>query len=228
MSISKLQILNNDHYRLIFALALSLLALAPLFIQFELAPPRSQQHVTFKHSENSLHQDETPASIGKPAPNTDAKSINTPKILTQKTSKVQLFVRANKTKQVEFPDKTETEQKSDPIIDDLSSNPIEASSQLSGAQTKKLLQEDLLFSMSPYYPVAAREKGFEGITRLKLVVRSSGFLLRTTILESSGHSILDAEAIKATSTWQFKADKTLIGNREYIVNLEFLLNDVTP
>ena len=45
------------------------------------------------------------------------------------------------------------------------------------------------------YPAIAMEKGWEGRVEVHLVIGANGMLARTSIKASSGHSILDNEAI---------------------------------
>jgi TonB family protein len=55
----------------------------------------------------------------------------------------------------------------------------------------------------PYYPVGAREKGWQGTALLKVLVLKNGSVGSLEILRSSGFSILDRSALTAVKNWKF-------------------------
>ncbi|MBM4318271.1 MAG: energy transducer TonB [Deltaproteobacteria bacterium] len=66
-----------------------------------------------------------------------------------------------------------------------------------------LSREELLRSGNhlPKYPEIAVEKGWQGIVKLKLVVSVDGRVIESSVIESSGFSILDEAALKASHQW---------------------------
>ena len=56
----------------------------------------------------------------------------------------------------------------------------------------------------PAYPEVSRRRGQEGTVRLELSVDASGLVVDVRVLESSGFSALDAEAVKTVRDWRFR------------------------
>lgn len=56
----------------------------------------------------------------------------------------------------------------------------------------------------PSYPKLAIQRSLEGEVRLRVNVSSEGYPEATSILESSGHEILDRAAVEATKNWRFQ------------------------
>lgn len=54
----------------------------------------------------------------------------------------------------------------------------------------------------PVYPEAARMRGWHGTVLLNLSIDAEGRVTAVTLRESSGHAILDAEAIAAVKLWR--------------------------
>jgi TonB family protein len=55
----------------------------------------------------------------------------------------------------------------------------------------------------PYYPAMARERGWQGTTRLKVMVLKNGSVGSLQVQHSSGFSILDQAALKGVKEWKF-------------------------
>jgi protein TonB len=55
----------------------------------------------------------------------------------------------------------------------------------------------------PYYPVLAREQGWQGTALLKVQVLKNGAVGSLEVLRSSGFSILDQSALKRVKEWKF-------------------------
>jgi protein TonB len=55
----------------------------------------------------------------------------------------------------------------------------------------------------PNYPRRARERGWEGTVRLRLLIDIDGTIARVELVESSGFPILDREAERAVQAWTF-------------------------
>ena len=58
---------------------------------------------------------------------------------------------------------------------------------------------------APVYPSLARERGWEGIVSVAVLVEQDGLPSKLVIEESSGYDVLDQAALKAMGKWQFKA-----------------------
>jgi protein TonB len=56
----------------------------------------------------------------------------------------------------------------------------------------------------PPYPRKARRLGYEGIVILKVLINENGRVDDLTLLESSGHTILDRVALSAVRKWRFE------------------------
>jgi len=55
----------------------------------------------------------------------------------------------------------------------------------------------------PDYPLEALRRGLEGTVLLRVHVAADGRVAKVEVLDSSGHPILDAAAVRAVSSWQF-------------------------
>ncbi len=55
----------------------------------------------------------------------------------------------------------------------------------------------------PYYPLRARENGWQGTTLLKVLVLKAGTVGDIEIVRSSGFAILDQSALKGVKEWKF-------------------------
>ena len=58
------------------------------------------------------------------------------------------------------------------------------------------------YTPHPDYPWSARRRGREGVVVLRLDVASTGEVLQTSILQSSGEPVLDQAATEALSRWR--------------------------
>lgn len=55
----------------------------------------------------------------------------------------------------------------------------------------------------PIYPSFAKRTGMQGTVILKVLVSREGMTLKVTIVQSSGHDILDKSAVDAVKQWRF-------------------------
>ncbi len=55
----------------------------------------------------------------------------------------------------------------------------------------------------PLYPATAVDQGWEGITTLRIHIAKDGTVEAVEVLQSSGHSVLDAAAVRAVRKWRF-------------------------
>lgn len=56
---------------------------------------------------------------------------------------------------------------------------------------------------APDYPALARQRGWEGIVRLNVLVAQDGSPRQVSIQQGSGHGLLDKAAVKAVEDWKF-------------------------
>ncbi len=55
----------------------------------------------------------------------------------------------------------------------------------------------------PDYPAAARRRNMQGVVQLKLELSAEGKVVNVTVLQSSGHELLDEAAVADVREWQF-------------------------
>jgi protein TonB len=60
-----------------------------------------------------------------------------------------------------------------------------------------------LFQPAPRYPHAARRRGAEGTTWLRVELAPTGRVVRVDVERSAGHRDLDSAAVAAVRTWRF-------------------------
>jgi len=54
----------------------------------------------------------------------------------------------------------------------------------------------------PRYPQVAQQRGWEGVVMLRITIAADGRVTRVKVAESSGYSVLDAEAANTVRTWR--------------------------
>jgi len=62
---------------------------------------------------------------------------------------------------------------------------------------------DYLKNPAPVYPHLARERGWQGLVILKVLVSTDGVPSEVRVEESSGHGVLDKAALRAVRNWKF-------------------------
>ncbi|MCO4754407.1 MAG: energy transducer TonB [Bacteriovoracaceae bacterium] len=70
--------------------------------------------------------------------------------------------------------------------------------------TSIVKQAGLKTSKPPTYPLMARKKGWEGSVEIAIKVSEKGKVVQQKVTKSSGHKILDEEAIKTVLNWSFE------------------------
>jgi len=63
-----------------------------------------------------------------------------------------------------------------------------------------------IYAPSPKYPPEARQKHWEGMMLLELQIRPDGTVRDAKVLQSTGHTLLDQDAIQAFRKWKFTRD----------------------
>ncbi len=87
--------------------------------------------------------------------------------------------------------------------------------QASGA-TVKNFKEAIVNYAAPNYPRRARRRHMEGQIDLKIKVNPEGQPIAIQVLKSTGHKILDQEALKAVQSWVFKQVKNVTTDFYYV------------
>jgi protein TonB len=62
---------------------------------------------------------------------------------------------------------------------------------------------DYLHNPPPRYPTVARQKGWQGVTVLRVQVRADGAADCVEVLKTSGHRLLDKVSIETVRGWKF-------------------------
>lgn len=71
------------------------------------------------------------------------------------------------------------------------------------AQGEADLKPNPTESPRPFYPRAARQRGWQGVVTVLVHVAENGMPLEVAVKESSGHSVLDEAAVDAVKRWRF-------------------------
>lgn len=66
---------------------------------------------------------------------------------------------------------------------------------------------DYLNNPQPNYPEEAQDKGWEGKVVMKVHVQANGHPDSVTVIKSSGHDVLDDEAVRTVKEWEFAPAK---------------------
>ena len=79
----------------------------------------------------------------------------------------------------------------------------------------------------PDYPLTARKQGLEGTVKLRVTVAADGRVTSVTVVQSSGHPILDNAARTGVSRWRFSPARRANGAIASVVDvpIEFKLNN---
>jgi protein TonB len=79
----------------------------------------------------------------------------------------------------------------------------------------------------PDYPLTARKQGLEGTVHLRVTVSADGRVTSVTIVETSGHAILDRAARDGVSRWRFSPARRATGAIASVIDvpIEFKLNN---
>lgn len=110
------------------------------------------------------------------------------------------------------PNRAATESELLPRIDPRDHRPpVVRSSELSAATWASMPQPlgtdqeeppNVAGNRPPDYPQLARSRGWEGVVMLLVQIEADGSISHVEVAESSGHSALDEEAVRAVRTWQ--------------------------
>jgi protein TonB len=82
--------------------------------------------------------------------------------------------------------------------------PVAARDASSGAPSFVAASAERGRNRGPTYPEQARRLGQQGVVTLLLDVDASGAVTAAEVLVSSGHRLLDAEALRCVSAWRFE------------------------
>jgi TonB family protein len=226
MLLSKSLILKNDNYRLCLAIIISSAITIPL-----LTPLKTSYRASFAfNNKNSLLREESNALLGNTAVFSDANTEEGLDLLTQQNNTFQVYISkgttliAAETNDSEGAEKLEHELEAPEIAE--ASKPAESIAllQKSGAMSNQQLKENLLLGSPPDYPPQALIRNLEGSIILELTISSHGLVNNSKVLQSTGHTLLDEEALKVVKLWAFKTSKKDRESREerhYTINFNF-------
>ena len=74
-------------------------------------------------------------------------------------------------------------------------------------KTDQIKEASLVAQISPVYPWRAKKLSLQGVVTLQFVVTIDGRSKNIKVIKSSGHDVLDAEAIKSLSAARFHPKK---------------------
>jgi len=80
--------------------------------------------------------------------------------------------------------------------------------------------------IDPGYPAAARRRGWQGTVTVQADISATGTVTNVTVIDSSGHEILDSAALHAVAQTRFRpatSDSTPVGS-EVVVPFRFTLS----
>ena len=60
-----------------------------------------------------------------------------------------------------------------------------------------------VLTIEPKYPASARNASIEGLVKIKMLITHEGKVTEASIVESSGHPEMDANALEAVYKWRF-------------------------
>jgi len=83
------------------------------------------------------------------------------------------------------------------------------------------------YQVRPPYPPAARRRGIQGITLLRVHVETDGRVADIVVQQSAGHADLDGAAIDAVRQWRFEPARNDVGPVAMwvLIPVEFRLTD---
>ena len=94
---------------------------------------------------------------------------------------------------------------SNPVLTVNNQQPIDSTQGVTQEKVALLQPTFLAPPVQPNYPKKARKRGFEGTVTVEVMFNQIGEQLSLTLVDSSGYSLLDTEAINAVKQWQFAA-----------------------
>lgn len=68
----------------------------------------------------------------------------------------------------------------------------------------KSVSPDYMRNPAPRYPQEARQRGWQGVVVLNVLVNAAGYSTKVEVDKGSGHIVLDQEALKTVQTWRFR------------------------
>lgn len=74
-----------------------------------------------------------------------------------------------------------------------------------------------IYAPSPRYPAQARRLGYEGQVELMVEISEQGQVMDATIINSSGHSVLDKAAIRAIKKWRFDTMSANTSSKQTVI-----------
>lgn len=86
---------------------------------------------------------------------------------------------------------------------------VETPQKTAQESAKKADREHPQFAPTPHYPRVARLRGLEGEVVIQLAVNSKGVPVKTSLVRSSGHPVLDQAALEGLKKWRFEQNSEI-------------------
>ncbi|MEZ9421645.1 hypothetical protein BCS96_16550 [Vibrio breoganii] len=167
-------------------------------------PPAPKEIETKKEAvEKPQPKKATPKPVAKPKKKVEKKSPVSKPVEPQavKTAKTEPKPKA--------PEKIEPTPKEKPVEtkhQKEAAEPQTASTNAASASKPKMVKKPT-FSAKPTpvnYPRLAQKRGWQGSTLVEIWINEQGKQIKQTVVNSSGHKLLDEAALNAVSDWQFQ------------------------
>ena len=147
------------------------------------------------------------------------------KIVKKKTKKNKPVKKIKKKQLIPEPEIVEkTEEKKD-LIEDVEEIKEEVEETKGAVAQVKKASPLYSYNPSPRYPRSARQRGWQGVVELLVMVDKHGRVVTVDIHKSSGFKLLDRSAVKTVKNWRFSPAKS--GNKpvdsEVVVPVKFNL-----
>ena len=196
-----------------------------------LTPLKTSYRASFSfNNKNSLLREESNALLGNTAASSDASTEEGLDFLTHPNNTFRVYISTGttlidaETNDSEGTEKLEYELEAPEIAE--ASTPTESIAllQKSGAMSNQQLKENLLLGSPPGYPPEALVRNLEGSITLELTISSHGLVKNSKVLQSTGHTLLDDEALKVVKLWAFKTskkDRESRQKRHYTIKFNF-------
>ncbi len=157
--------------------------------------PEAEKPIEKKKTEARETKKTQPKPIAKPAKSNPKAIPEKPKTVAKKKPQPKLEIKEpDVVKKVEEMAQPEVEQEPTP--------PAQTASQ----ESKPMLVKKAEFRAKPTpvtYPRLARKKGLQGKVMIEVWLDEQGEQIKQVLLESSGHDVLDDQALKTIKKWRF-------------------------
>lgn len=159
--------------------------------------------VLFYFSQNALKTTTVPSSGVPQIQRVSLQAVPTP----TKAPEIEKVEKAReKVRPEPLPKKAKTKPVPKPIPD-TPKKATESPQKTAQETSKKADREHPHFAPTPHYPRLARMRGLEGEVVIQLAVNSKGVPVKTELVHSSGHAVLDQAALEGLKKWRFEQNE---------------------